>query len=39
MIQIDCLSDSLTYIPATVKRLDFVQKGVNTEMPPYTQNS
>ena len=29
--------NSLTYIdPATEKRLDFVQRGVNKEMPPYS---
>ena len=27
--------NSLTYIPATEKRLDFVQRGVNKEMPSY----
>ena len=30
--------NSLTYVPATEKRLDFVQEGVNKEMPPL-QNS
>ena len=29
--------NSLTYIdPTTEKRLDFVQRGVNKEMPPYS---
>ena len=28
--------NSLTYIPATEKRLDFVQRGVNKELPPYS---
>ena len=28
--------NSLTYIPATEKRLDFVQRGVNKEIPSYS---
>ena len=28
--------NSLTYIPATEKRLDFVQRRVNKELPPYS---
>ena len=28
--------NSLTYIPATDKRLDFVQRGVNKELPSYS---
>ena len=28
--------NSLTYIPASEKRLDFVQSGINKEMPPYS---
>lgn len=28
--------NSLTYIPATEKCVDFVQRGVNKEIPPYS---
>ena len=28
--------NSLTYIPATEKRLDFVQRGINKEIPSYS---
>ena len=28
--------NSLTYIPTTEKRLDFVQRGVNKELPSYS---
>ena len=28
--------NSLTYIPASEKRVDFVQRGINKEMPPYS---
>ena len=31
--------NSLTYVPATEKRLDFVQRRVNKEMPPYSSKT